>query len=52
MERLPEPSREQINEGFEIIRRALDNQKIHVWSDSEGRLCWTPIQEGEVRKSE
>lgn len=51
IERLPEPSREQINEALEIVRRALGNERIQVWSDSEGRLCWMPIEEGDVRRA-
>lgn len=48
--RLPDPSAEQVREGHQIIRRALDGEEIRIWSDSEGRLCWAPIETGDVRQ--
>lgn len=49
--KLPDPTSEQVREAHEIIRRALGGQDIRVWADSEGRICWAPVERGQVRRA-
>jgi len=51
VERLPEPTPEQVALIFEAGRRALNGEEIQLRTDRENRLCVVPLDHEDVERA-
>jgi len=50
-ERLPDLRAEETARAAQLFRRVKAGERLELFPDEEGRVCWQPVERGDVNRT-